>query len=172
MSPDIPLCESLRPMRRRLQLLGQCPSFHPARPPLSPLGWGVDWAQAAGKEGARKGTGVDQSAPTPTPVALCPTQASPIPGPCGERSGSPRSKPRGVGWTGPLGGEAGRQGAHYAAGHRGSGPLIFGSVSFSVVSSQPHSHSLPWSLLASTLASFASFPPPSWTPGPSLWPPG
>lgn len=39
MSPDTPLCESLRPTRRRLQLLGQCPSFHSARP---------DLAQAAG----------------------------------------------------------------------------------------------------------------------------
>lgn len=38
MRPDTPLCESLRPTRRRRQLLGRSPSLHSVHPQLSPPG--------------------------------------------------------------------------------------------------------------------------------------
>lgn len=51
MRPDTPLCETLRPGRRRLQLLGRCPSLQPARPPLCPVGQGVHGAPGGRQRG-------------------------------------------------------------------------------------------------------------------------
>lgn len=61
MRPDTPLCESLRPMRRRRQLLGRYPSFHAARPQLSPPSPRADlavdraWTRPDGGQGGRTG---------------------------------------------------------------------------------------------------------------------
>lgn len=68
MRPDTPLCESLRPRRRRLQLPGRCPSLRPGRPHLahSPRAWTARRSRAwAGREEDARGR--DEPRPRPPP---------------------------------------------------------------------------------------------------------
>lgn len=76
MRPDTPLCESLRPRRRRLQLLGRCSSLCPARLPLCPLGPGVHWAPDRRQSGHTGRAGPRPQRPGP-PLSAGPSHRVP-----------------------------------------------------------------------------------------------
>lgn len=109
MRPDTPLCETLRPGRRRLQLLGRCPSLQPARPPLCPVGQGVHGAPGGrqrgrtGRDGPRPqrpGAAALWRTPSLCPhVSLRPCRPLPALGP--KDLAASRVSPERTGGTGP-----------------------------------------------------------------------
>lgn len=114
MRPDTPLCESLRPRRRRPQLPGRRPALRPARPPPSPPGPGAAAAAGPGagrrEEGARGGDALRPRRPPPR--AAAPVGSQPVPRRVSLPPTSPPLTPSSTGGTGPRSplGRRGRDG--------------------------------------------------------------
>lgn len=170
MRPDTPLCESLRPMRRRRQLLGRYPSFHAARPQLSPPSPRADlavdraWTRPDGGQGGRTGK-FGQLGGGAGPQRPCPGCAT---RPQQPLLGRPRSESqRPLGRRGRDGrGALRRQGARFGAAHTGALRLLG-------VFPTPFTLS-PWCLFAwhRPLPSFLLPSAVADPCGPSLWPLG